>query len=286
MTQPSPPQPTIPSVQSQQEARAGQYSTTSAADDWTSVYVFTGRKESLPQRVIEAPGMPGVKLTAPAERRDVRVTAGQLANEWFTMDGVERKRYQDTFILLGLVNPRQSTDMDYSQAWIAYVKQLASYNAANPNSMLTIGDLLDADIRRKEENDPNFAEQLRTGKRTSTRTSTNLQMSSNLDARALADAAAAALLGRRATEEESAKALSAINALEKANPETTTVTQEEDIYTGDILSQQSTTTGGVTAEARQQIAKEQAMANPEYGAYQASTTYMGALMDMVYGKGY
>lgn len=286
MTQPSPPQPTIPSVQSQQEARAGQYSTTSAADDWTSVYVFTGRKESLPRRVIEAPGMPGVKLTAPAERRDVRVTAGQLANEWFTMDGVERKRYQDTFILLGLVNPRQSTDMDYSQAWIAYVKQLASYNAANPNSMLTIGDLLDADIRRKEENDPNFAEQLRTGKRTSTRTSTNLQMSSNLDARALADAAAAALLGRRATEEESAKALSAINALEKANPETTTVTQEEDIYTGDILSQQSTTTGGVTAEARQQIAKEQAMANPEYGAYQASTTYMGALMDMVYGKGY
>lgn len=286
-------EPVVPSIEEQQKARAAAAAAGASGDDWTSIMVFTGRVAPQPtQRVEISPGSGiyrevtvGEGNYAPGQPAPERVTAGQLVNQWFQMDAVDRNRYKDTFILMGLINPQRATDQDYSQVWTGYVQQLARYNAANPNTMLTIGDLLDADLKKKEETDPGLSELMRTGKRTTTRTSTNIQKSSNLDARALMDAAARSLLGRKATAEESAKLLAVVNKMEAENPEVTTTTQEEDMY-GTVLSQNSTTTGGVSAASREQIAREAAEANPEYGAYQAATTYMGSLMDMVYGRGY
>lgn len=282
---------TIPSYEEQQAARAAAAQQGQQEGDWTTISVYTGRSGPRPQFDSDQTGqwaIPGTKQLDPQGNPIMdyeRVTAGQLANQWYTMDAVERNRYKDTFILMGIINPQRATDQDYSSIWLSYVQQLAKYNAAQPNSMLTIGDLITGDLQKKEMTDPGLSELMRTGKRTTTRTSTNLQKSSALDARALMDAAARTLLGRRATDEESAQLLSAVNELETANPEVTTTTQEEDMY-GQILNQSSTTSGGVSAASREQIAREKAEANPEFGAYQASTTYMGALMDMVYGRGY
>lgn len=266
---------------SEQKARAAAASQQVSGDDWTSVRVYSGRTIPAWERKASLGGERTISMPAGPEW----VTAGQLSNEWFQMDAVERKRYKDTFILMGLINPQRATDQDYSQVWMSYVQQLAKYNIANPGTMLTIGDLMDADLKQKEQNDPGLSELMRTGKRTTTRTSTNIQKSSNLDARAMMDTAARALLGRKATDEESGKLLAALNRMESENPEVTTTTQEEDMY-GQILGQNSVTSGGVSAQARQQMAQQEAEANPEYGAYQAATTYMGSLMDMVYGKGY
>lgn len=299
------PPPVTPSIEQQRQGFVSP--TASSGDEWLAVKVYTGRSSPRPTFDSDQTGswaVPGsveyekdangypVMMTdytgkqVPKPVMDFEtVTAGQLADQWFTMDGVDRNRYKDTFILMGLINPQRATDQDYSQIWVSYVKQLASYAAANPNNKITIGDLLDADLKKKEQQDPGLSELMRTGKRTTTRTSTNIQKSSNLDARALMDAAARSLLGRKATAEESAKLLSIVNQIEAENPEVTTSTQEEDMY-GTVLSQNSTTTGGVSAGAREQVAREQAEANPEFGAYQAATTYMGSLMDMVYGRGY
>lgn len=268
----------------QQRARAAAAAQTSQADDWTGTLVFTGRTITAPPEMRDI-GAGIYKNVNPTEPQPQWIKAGELANEWFQMDTVERKRYKDTFILMGLINPQRATDQDYSQIWMSYVQQLAKYNVASPGTKITIGDLMDADLKQKEQNDPGLAELMRTGKRTTTRTSTNIQKSSSLDARAMADTAARALLGRKATDEENGKLLAALNKMETENPEVTTTSQEEDMY-GQVLGSTSTTTGGVTAQARQQMAQEQAEANPEYGAYQAATTYMGSLMDMVYGKGY
>lgn len=302
-------EPVVPSIEEQQKARAAAAAQQGAQGDWTTVMVYTGRSSPMPKFDSDQTGqwaIPGsvdyeippsfeyVEEGGKIVQKEIpgkpkmnfeRITAGQLANSWFTMDGVERNRYKDTFILMGLINPQRATDQDYSQVWMGYVQQLAAYNAANPQSMLTIGDLLDSDLKKKEQQDPGLAELMRTGKRTTTQTATNIQKSSALDARSLMDAAARTLLGRKATDEESAKLLAAVNKIEAENPEVTTTTREEDMY-GQILNQSSTTTGGVSAGAREQVAREQAEANPEYGAYQAATTYMGSLMDMVYGRGY
>ncbi len=296
MTTPPPQDPVVGSIEQQRKDRAVAMTAGQSYEDWTSIPVYTGRATPRPMYDSDQTGswpVPGTVQYEPDPATGgtkkvmdyERVTAEELANQWFTMDAVERNRYKDTFILMGIINPQRATDQDYSSVWISYVKQLSSYAKANPNSMITIGDLIDGDLKKKEEMDPGLSELMRTGKRTTTRTATNIQKSSNLDARSLMDAAARALLGRKATDEESAKLLAAVNRIEAENPEVTTTTQEEDMY-GTILDQKSTTTGGVSAGAREQVAREQAEANPEYGAYQAATTYMGSLMDMVYGRGY
>jgi len=295
MGTPTPPgtQP-MPDFTGQQDLRAGNVQVD--ASDWTTIPVYKGTK-NVPTGGTFAPTGPivGKPIGAGGPQRspiaykqeDVWVTAGDMANEWFTMKAEERERYKDTFILMGLLDPRRATDQDYSSIWMSYVKQLASYNApqANWGTKMTVGDLIMSDLRKREQADPGLTELMQTGKRTTTKTSTNTALSTNLDASALMDAAARALLGRRASEEESKKLLDAVNALEKANPEVTTTTQETDMY-GEILNQSSQTTGGISSGAREQLAKEQAEQNPEYGAYQAATTYMGSFMDMVYGQGY
>lgn len=284
-------QPVTGSIEEQRKQIAQSMGGSSRGDEWTRVRVNTGRtirRENIPlftpQGGSDEPYAPGEPRGVTEERETIE--AGQLVSEWFTMDGVERNRYKDTFILMGLIDPRRATDQDYSQVWTGYVQQLARYNMSNPGGVaITIGDLIQGDLESREKSDPGLAELLRTGKRTTTRTSTNIQKSSNLDARALADASARALLGRKATDEESSKLLAELNRMESENPEVTTTTQESNMY-GDITGQTSTTSGGVTAASREQLAREAAEANPEYGAYQAATTYMGSLMDMVYGKGY
>lgn len=286
------PAPTVPPTSQQnitpeqaQSAFAGQMPTGTVSDSWTAVPVFTGRTKTLPGGIIDAPGLPGIKVKGPDRQEAVWSTAGQVAQEWFAMDAVERNRYKDTFILMGLINPQRATDSDYSNIWVNYAQQLAQYNQASHGTKITIGDLITNDLKKREENDPGLQELMKTGKRTTTKTSTNLQLSSQLDATALMDAAAKSLLGRGATPEESKRLLAAVNQLERANVEKTTMTQSTDMY-GEVIDQSSETTGGVSAGAREQVAVQQAEANPEYGAYQAATTYMGSLMDMVYGKGY
>lgn len=289
MSTPAPPQPgdtsTMPDWQTQQEMRAG--AVQQSAGDWTSIPVFTGRVKVTDKGNIGYIDMvTGTRVGAkPETKQEEWKTAGQLADEWFQMDATERERYKDTFILMGLVDPRRGIDSDYSSIWINYVKQLAQYNVASPGTRATVGDLIQADLRKREQADPGLSELMRTGKRTTTKTSTNLALSNQLDANALMDAAARALLGRKASEEESKKLLAAVNELERANPEVTTTTQETDMY-GEVLNQTSETSGGISAAAREQLARQQAEANPEYGAYQAATTYMGSFMDMVYGQGY
>lgn len=288
--QPSP-SPTVPPADQQaltpqqiQEQFAGAMPSGTVADDWTTQKVFLGFGGMVQQPQIQAPGMPAGFMVRPPDKPEEQwTTAGELASMWYTMSELDRTHYKDTFILMGLVNPQRATDMDYSNIWTSYVQQLASYNKpqANWGTKLTIDDLIAADLRKKEQADLKAQQQ----PKTVTRTSTSTQLSTAQDAQALMDAAAKALLGRAANAEESQKLLAAVNELEKANAQKTVITQQLDAE-GNVISQNEETTGGVGAGAREQIAKEQALQNPEYGAYQAATTYMGSFMDMVYGQGY
>lgn len=279
MAEPSP-GPTVPSSPEQALGNWVQQGTVPSAD-WTSTPVWTG---------ITRPDRTDSDQTGSwtvAGGREY-VPAGQLLDKWYDSDwALDKKRLKDTFILMGLVNPLRATDADYYSVWAQYVKQ-ASDNArvnAFTGKDMSVFDMIHADFKTREENDPAMRDLMRTGKRTTTRTSTNIQKSSKLDAKAIASAAAKALLGREANDIESASLLTALNEYESANPEVTTSTQEEDMY-GTVLGGSSTTTGGVTAAGREQLAKEQAQANPEYGAYQAATYFNDALMDLIFGKGY
>lgn len=276
----TPPPPTVPSTPEQALGNWVQQGNVPSAA-WTSTFIWTGATR--PDRVdSDQTG----SWTVPGGRE--YIPAGQMLDQWYKGDwAVEKQRVKDTFILMGLINPQRATDADYYQIWAQYVRQAADNARVNAftGKDMSIWDMIDADFKQKEANDPGLRDLMRTGKRTTTRTSTNIQKSSTLDAKAIASAASKALLGREANDIESAALLRALNEYESANPEVTTTTQEEDMY-GTVLGSTSTTTGGVTSAAREQLAKEQAQANPEYGAYQAATYFNDALMELIFGRGY
>src|SRR6478752_5995780 len=102
------------------------------------------------------------------------------------------------------------------------------------------------------------------------------------DVRALTTQMLTELLGRAPTDEELAKYRSSINGYERANPEMTTTTHTLNDM-GEEVAQSSTTTGGASQAALGSIVEGGAKKGPEYGKYQAGTTYFNALMQMITG---
>lgn len=119
--------------------------------------------------------------------------------------------------------------------------------------------------------------------KTITQTSSQTQLSTSADARAIYQTAAQQLLGRDPTSEEVSGFLTLLNSQERSNPQITTTTSNYDAE-GKLTTQSSVSEGGLSAEARNLAATDMAKQNPEYGAYQAATTYMDALKSMVYGR--
>jgi hypothetical protein len=125
------------------------------------------------------------------------------------------------------------------------------------------------------------------GKLTKTTTQKSVDLTSPEDARALTTSVLTQALGRAPTAKEFSQYRASINALERANPTsaTTTTTYNPNLSTGELetTSSNTTTTGGVSAEALQNSVLEGAKDTSEYGKYQAATTYWDAMMQMMNG---
>jgi hypothetical protein len=137
-----------------------------------------------------------------------------------------------------------------------------------------------------------------TAGRTITETATQTDISNPEQSRALVQDVLSRDLGRWATGAELAEFIGTLNTYQRENPtvqtrtteiapETTTQTTTEDVdgnqstSTSTVGGESNTSTSvqqGATAEGAQQLLLEEAMEQPDYGAYQAATTYMGALL--------
>lgn len=120
------------------------------------------------------------------------------------------------------------------------------------------------------------------GPRTKTTTSKNINLSSPEDVRALTTQMLTELLGRAPTTEEVAKYRASINGFERENPQVTKTTTTLNEM-GEEVSQSSTTSGGASQAALGSLVSEEAKKGPEYGKYQAGTTYFNAFMQMIGG---
>ena len=195
----------------------------------------------------------------------------QAQQMYFGFDQKTRDKFLSQLQLAGY-DASTLNDNKLSQLWAGYVAQAAGYYASGKK--VTPWDVIAKDMQQREA----------TAAQPRTVTSTQVQAneSTRTDASALFEQAATSLLGRAPTKSESSKFFGALNKYEKANPTVTTTTSN---YSGegDLTSQSSTSKGGVSADARAYLAEQQAKADPEYGAYQAATTYMGALMQAIKG---
>ena len=135
--------------------------------------------------------------------------------------------------------------------------------------------------------------------RTVTETATQVDISNPEQSRALVQDVLSRALGRWASGDELSEFVGTLNTYQRENPSvstrtsttapstTTTSTTESGDGSQQVTGSEtvggetnSSTTNqqGATAEGGQQLLLEEAMEQPDYGAYQASTTYMDALI--------
>lgn len=212
-----------------------------------------------------------MRFTAGTNYYDKTSKLSAVANQYYNWDPKTKDKFLTQLNLAGY-DTNNLRDDQVAQLWAGYAQQAAAYYAAG--NKMTPWDILAKDRQAREAymNTP----------RSVTQTSTNYQMSTREDAHALFLQAAQSLLGRDPTKSEISTFQKALNAYEKKNPTVTTTTSN---YVGDQLkSQSSTSKGGVSENARALMAQEDIKKDPEYGAYQAATTYFDAMMQMIGGS--
>ena len=170
-----------------------------------------------------------------------------------------------------------ATDAQLAAAWGGtggLVAQAAAYLAAGQK--VTPWDILSKDISSNAGGKGKFGT-------TQTRNISTVQLTSAADANAIFMSAAQSLLGRAPTADELTAFRNNLHGLEQANPTQQTIEEQFNPQGFMIDKNVLKSSGGVNAGAQQNLALQQAKANPEYGAYQAATTYMGALQELLAG---
>ena len=114
---------------------------------------------------------------------------------------------------------------------------------------------------------------------THTSTSTETAKFSDEDVKGYATSAYQSFLGRDPNAKEQAAVAAALRSYAAAHPKVTKSTTHGDGKGNDNTT--TSTSGGVDQTEATQILRDQAQADPEYGAYQAATTYMSALEALI-----
>lgn len=198
--------------------------------------------------------------------------ASQVTAQYYQWDQKTRDKFLTQLALTGQ-DVDNMPDGKLAALWGAYVDQAASYMSAGKK--LTPWDILAKDMAQREA--------AISKPRTVTSTSTSLDVSSALTARAIFQQATQSLIGRAPTSAETRAFQAKLNAYERANPQVTTTTTDY-AGTGEMTGQTSNTTGGVNQAERAIMAEDAIKVDPEYGSYQAATNGMNWLMELV-GRG-
>lgn len=209
-------------------------------------------------------------------------TVSQAKQQFYNMSEADRKKWAQHLLSLGLITEAQSRDFYTLQKWweqlvtdAAGVYNNGSGKRLDPwaTARLVAGDA-DAIAARQAEG---RAAMPFTG--TKSQTSTSVDLTDPTTAKALINDVLAQALGRAATPDELTAFTAVLNEAERKNP-TQTVTSTT-YQNGDAVSSSSTSSGGLTGAARQQLLMDQAQESPDFGAYQAATTYYGALLQAI-----
>lgn len=252
------------SIQRLKDQQAGSQGSVSANPKDPLVYL--GR--STPTNMQGSSGYYGALGAGAIQEADKTGTVSSVSNEYFSWSQKTKDKFLTQLAMTGRDTSGLS-DGQLSQLWGAYVGQASQYYAAGKS--LTPWDIISKDMKARQQylNTP----------RTETVTGSQVQLSTGADAHAIFLQAAQSLLGRDPTKSEIKTFQSTLNSYERANPATTTTTKQ---FLGDTQTgEQSTTSGGVSADARNLLAMNDVKKDPEYGAYQAATNGMNWLMEMI-----
>jgi hypothetical protein len=199
---------------------------------------------------------------APASALTVPSTSA--LNQFYTWSDDERAAWGRRLYSAGYLKNPDDFD-DQLKGW-AYAVENASNYYTGAGKQMTPWAFIDMKIAtsKVEEHKPYQGP----------RTQTSVNLPSKTDANAAIQAMFKNELGREATDGELDRYRSIMLAQYKKNPTITTTTPTKFGENGEVIDSTSTTKGGFNPQG---WLEDQAQADPEYGAYQAASTYYNAL---------
>jgi hypothetical protein len=188
---------------------------------------------------------------------------------FFSLSATEQQSWADKLYRAGIINDPSNYDAAFAQ-WSSAVDYAANQYTYG-GKKITPWDVLQARMGLAKT----------AGPKTTTSNSTSVTYLAPGDAEAMVKAVYQNALGRDPSSGELSRYRSMLISRVKANPQHTKTTQTVDVNGNSTSS--SVTSGGATSQSLQQGLMDKAQADPEYGAYQAATTYMGALQQLMSG---
>ena len=226
--------------------------------------VFMGQYGPLPPSVVQSMNISS--YLKPMNYRQTPITEDiqQTIDRYYQWSDQQK---QDLRNQLSLIDKSALTasDADIAKIWGDYAQQAANYFSAG--QAITPWDIIAKDVSSRA------GQSSKAGTKTETTSDTSL--TSRLDSDAIFRSAAQSLLGRNPTDAENAKFQQLLNDQERANPTTATITTTTDDE-GRVIATNRQSEGGVTGAGAAELARRQALQNPESGAYQAATVYFNA----------
>lgn len=218
------------------------------------------------------------------------MSADDAANAYFNWTSKARDDFRAKGLLSGLLT-QGAGDLESFSLWQTLVKQSALYGANG--QMVSPLDILSGYVKGNSsgrwvkqgnfETNPLTGEKRYIGPKSKTTTQQQVDLTDPATARAIATKLFQDLLGRDPNSGEIAAYANALSQSEAQNPSTAVTTTQFDPATGDATNSSTVTMGGLTADAKAQMAADEIKSKKEYGVTQAATTYMNALTSAVGG---
>jgi hypothetical protein len=222
---------------------------------------------------------PGATFTLPGATAGttagapVMVNITAATNMYYQWTQAQQNEFRAQYALVDS-NAYTATDQALATDWAGLVNQAAAY--AQAGQAVTPWDVLAKDISSNSGGIGKDNKEV-------TKNVSNVTLTSQQDANAIFVSAAQSLLGRAPTADEEAAFHANLNQVETANPTISTVEKEYNPE-GFVVSQDTLkSTGGVGTTAAENLAEQNIRGTSEYANYQAATTYMGALQQLLSG---
>lgn len=199
-----------------------------------------------------------------SKKQELYMGLDQALSDIYTWSDEERSAFGKRLYSAGLINDPANYDQ-INQMWSAAVTESAKYSAVG-KKMTPWGVI-------------GLMEGLAGGgpkSKTTTNKSTSYDIASKEDVAGMVTSVFKNALGRAPTDGEMDRYSSMLIRKSKTNPRVTSTTQTTDVNGNSTSS--STSSGGYSSQAAEYDAQKKAQGDPEYGAYQAATTYFNALV--------
>lgn len=231
--------------------------------------------------------------------RDLWLSESEAAGEFYTWTVRKQRDFLSEAVTGGLLKPGDGP-MEAGKLWGKLVKEAAQYGRADKK--VTPFDLLAAykeaagGVQKDSWRSAGaFEINIDTGQRRyvgpgiylgngkAVQTDTRTDLTDPDTAKAVATKLFQDLMQRDPGAGELAAFAKALNTAEANSPVTQSTTTTYDMETGQPISQDTTSSGGISAEGKAYIGEQQIKKKKEYGATQAATYYQNAFDQLVFG---